>query len=275
MPRRVYRVFAEGEIVFLRKARNYNKHDVQALIATGEICPKATGHPVVVLRRLDSEKYVVSVVSSHANEGYRDAIPPWRRGCYRGRPGTYFRAFVGTQRPSTQHDLLHLQGDKIMPKVSWMYVRDAYEVTPSTLCPWDGPKEGMGLLFPASRENRRLILEVLQLTEESLRSLQVHIAQECPRYRPAWDFSAPAIASQCSKPEAPAKLERHWRNRSPTATTRPIGTAGCSASPAASPTVLSTTATAAAACNNPIAVTPQATSKDCRHPGPTPVPVRV
>jgi len=144
------RDWRDGEIAFLIPAEHFYDEDYHALIDTRQVVRKATGHPVIVLKRLPNGNCVVTTVSAYSNSR-GTAIPPWQQWVHRTESPRHFRAFVGSARPNTQHDFLRLQGDRIMPKVSWVHINRVFEVTATTL-----------VTFNKTRG-------ILRLAEESLR----------------------------------------------------------------------------------------------------------
>ncbi|KAK4144548.1 uncharacterized protein C8A04DRAFT_27735 [Dichotomopilus funicola] len=184
----------EGDIAFLTQSENMSSKDFEELISrqgnkgnrAGYIPWRATGHPVIVLKRLseDSTHVLITPVSAYSWErnGRR---PPWCQRQHQSKRQVDFRSFVGTERADDTRPFLRLQPGQTMPKnnSSWVYIQSVWAVPITALC-----------VFTGSRT-------VLTVHPESLEDLRQHMAAECT----SWDDGLRRLAAAAPAP-APAPV---------------------------------------------------------------------
>lgn len=122
----------EGDIAFLKQSRTFSDEDYSALIQSGHLQDKATGHPVIVLRRPSprSTHMLVTTVSAFSSDEANNWLAPWEQEVHHWKHRLDFRSFEGTERSSREHAALQLEGARSMPKPrgSWVYIQNVYLV---------------------------------------------------------------------------------------------------------------------------------------------------
>ncbi|KAK4234913.1 hypothetical protein C8A03DRAFT_37278 [Achaetomium macrosporum] len=161
----------EGDILFLRRWDEFLPRDYDALVRPAPGCQKgripkrATGHPVIVLRRQSKQSthVLVTTVSSYGSGPGNGFAPPWERGCNRRKDKADFRAFDGAERPCDEYPPLRLRDGRQFPKsrTCWVYVQSAL-VVPFSVLGWF-----------------KLSPEPLRMERSSLMDLRRHMAKRC------------------------------------------------------------------------------------------------
>ncbi|KAK3378722.1 hypothetical protein B0T24DRAFT_568271 [Lasiosphaeria ovina] len=205
----------EGDVAFLLPASSFSAEDHNNLIAGGYMAEKATGHPVIILKRISGQSthVLVTPVSAYSSGDFNNFLPPWRQIYHSRKNPRDFRSFDGCERSNRDYPPLFLEGGMAMPKpqASWVNIQSV----------WSVPLTVIGR-FHKSRDH-------LRVRHDSLDSLRAHMAQRCALWcesnrrlvaaepRPAHPFSplptltatapvtqaAPAIRAA---PAAPATL---------------------------------------------------------------------
>ena len=172
-----YHHWQEGEIAFLQPASAFSDKDYADLITPkpghrlGQIPSKATGHPVIILKRLSaaSAHVLVTPVSAYSSGPDNNFLPPWRQHYHRRKDPNDFRSFLGCERYSTDRPSLYLADGRSMPKprASWLNIQSAFVVPLNVIS-----------TFTKSRH-------LLRVQQESLDELRSHMAAKCHQWNEA------------------------------------------------------------------------------------------
>ncbi|KAK3319008.1 hypothetical protein B0H66DRAFT_533511 [Apodospora peruviana] len=237
----------EGEIAFLKPYDQFNQEDLETLIQPcegkkyGYLPPKATGHPVIILRRLSetSTHVLVVPVSAYRSDASNNFLPPWKQRFHECKRPEDFRAFGTCERPNNQYPPLFLENNLQMPKprASWVWVQSGW-VVPLTVIGY----------FDKSNE-------ILRMRANSLADLRAHMRAKCKRWKECeWKLEDHERVATGVGPTPPTE-KANWRpNGQPqpkptTTTTKSISWTQRAASPGgAAPTATSTWQTPAASC---------------------------
>ncbi|KAK0715532.1 hypothetical protein B0H67DRAFT_464162, partial [Lasiosphaeris hirsuta] len=175
----------EGDIAFLLSSDVFTSEEQKQLLTPkpgykyGYVPPLATGHPVIVLKRLspESQYILVTPISAYSWGKENKFDPPWEQLAHRWKAPSDFRSFFPCQRYQganasdggipRAHEYLYLEGNKRMPKrnASWLHIQSVY-VVPLTV---------MGH-FTKSRE-------LLRVDKESFNTLREHMAKDCKAWK--------------------------------------------------------------------------------------------
>ncbi|EAQ87563.1 hypothetical protein CHGG_04182 [Chaetomium globosum CBS 148.51] len=163
----------EGDIAFLRPSKTFSPEELRTLIhrtpefPRGYIPVRATGHPVIILRRLSqgSTHVLVTTVSAHNSGPENGYLAPWKQACHRHEALANFRSFEGSQRATAEFPPLFLRPGQEMrkPRTSWVHIQSAWVVPVSVLGHFSGVKGA----------------HVVTMTTESLDNLRAHMAARC------------------------------------------------------------------------------------------------
>ncbi|AEO66374.1 uncharacterized protein THITE_33314, partial [Thermothielavioides terrestris NRRL 8126] len=158
----------EGDIAYLHRADEFSPADYDYLIRPppkrrmGYIPELATGHPVIIIRRV-ADQLLVAPISKLGASPDNDYLAPWKRPWHRKKDPEDFRAFEGSERPSNRRPPLSLVPGQALPhpRASWVYVQSAWVVPLSVL----------------GRFTR--VAGVLRVDPASLRDLRAHMEARC------------------------------------------------------------------------------------------------
>lgn len=167
-PRPSSHQWRERDIAFLKPSTCFCLEDYNALIkpaaawgGRGYMPEGATGHPVIILRRVGNH-VLVTPVSAYSSGDYNNNLAPWNQKFHRRKCRYDFRSFDGTELASNDHPALFLErGSMPKPKVSWVYIQSVWVVPVSVITH-----------FTKSRQ-------LLRLRQDSLASLCRHMAERC------------------------------------------------------------------------------------------------
>ncbi|KAK0702070.1 hypothetical protein B0T26DRAFT_866153 [Lasiosphaeria miniovina] len=155
----------EGDVAFLLPASSFSAEDHNNLIAGGYMAEKATGHPVIILKRISGQSthILVTPVSAYSSGDFNNFLPPWRQICHSRKKPRDFRSFDGCERSNSDYPPLFLEGGMSMPKpqASWVNIQSV----------WSVPLTVIGR-FHKSRDH-------LRVRHASLDSLRAHMARRC------------------------------------------------------------------------------------------------
>ncbi|KAK4233997.1 hypothetical protein C8A03DRAFT_19029 [Achaetomium macrosporum] len=167
----------EGDIAFLMPSAEFSSADYDALIRPspgaqyGYVPPKATGHPVISVRRLSerSTHVLITPVSAYSSGPANDYLAPWKQVYHSRKNPRDFRAFHGSERPSDEFPPLFLEKGAAIPKprTSWVHIQSLW-VVPLTVLK----------RFTKSRQ-------LLRVRADSLDDLRRHMARGCKSWRKA------------------------------------------------------------------------------------------
>lgn len=130
----------EGDIAFLLPAGQYSPSDRLALLkghGKGHLDEKATGHPIIILRRLSekSDHVLATTVSAYSSGPGNNFLAPWKQTYHRSKNPLDFFSFEGSERVNNKIPALHLEGGSwAKPKTSWVYSQSIFVVPVSVLC---------------------------------------------------------------------------------------------------------------------------------------------
>ncbi|KAK4466300.1 hypothetical protein QBC42DRAFT_144832, partial [Cladorrhinum samala] len=177
----------EGDIAFLRPYDEYTPLETKELIEPtqghryGHMPVHATGHPVIILRRLSrhSSHVLVSTVSAYGSGSLTSGsyVAPWNNPRQRKHTANSFRSFEGCEiyrgpdaldRPALR---LRHGGHLPKPETSWVNVQNAYVVPISVLSVFTKPRRGRSIVL-------------LQMEQQSLQDLRSDMEQRCTRWAP-------------------------------------------------------------------------------------------
>ncbi|RYO98799.1 hypothetical protein DL764_006987 [Monosporascus ibericus] len=126
----------EGEIAYLKPASEFKAQDYESCIQSKEVDERATGHPVIILKRHSpaATHVIVTPVTAFSSGPENDFLPPWKQRYHASKAHDDFRAFLGCARPTDKRAHLLLEAASMpKPKTSWVYVQSVYLVPVSTL----------------------------------------------------------------------------------------------------------------------------------------------
>lgn len=130
----------DGEIAYLKSCEYFHPNDHQDLISSGYLHPKATSHPVIILKA-GAGRAIVTTVTAFNSGPQNNFLPPWRMLAHRGKRLDDFHAFIGTELPPNSpnaHLKLSDSGAKMnKPKASWVYIQQFFTVPYTVLLRWD------------------------------------------------------------------------------------------------------------------------------------------
>lgn len=134
------RTWQDGEIAFLKSSEYFLPKDYQDLIASGHLHPKATGHPVIILKA-GPGRAIVTTVTAFNSGPENNFLPPWRKRAHQEKHLDDYHAFIGTKLPPNSpnaHLKLSDSGAKMnKPRASWVYIKHLFTVPYTVLLRWD------------------------------------------------------------------------------------------------------------------------------------------
>ncbi|KAK1755579.1 hypothetical protein QBC47DRAFT_300208, partial [Echria macrotheca] len=193
------------DIAWLDKATNFGAAERQELLDAapgfprGYLPERATGHPVIVLKRLSgaSTHVAITTVSAYSSGPANNNLAPWKQRCHRSKKAFDFRSFAGSES-STNRPLLHLgKGLWGKPQTSWVYIQSVYVVPLSVLSPYH-------------RSNVHL-----QMAPASLNDLCAHIERDCRTWGDVMARLQRHEPASCTTPTLPTPFSRSSSGNSP------------------------------------------------------------
>lgn len=134
-------VWEDRDIAYLKHSDQFSDEDKKALLEPergnkhGYLPAKATGHPVIILRRISNKSthVLITAISSYSACEGNNFLPPWKQEHHRWKKPKDFRALEGSELPLDSQRWVYLEKGERMPKngghTSWI----RYVLSPSTL----------------------------------------------------------------------------------------------------------------------------------------------
>ncbi|KAL2018234.1 hypothetical protein VTK56DRAFT_1141 [Thermocarpiscus australiensis] len=204
----------EGDIAFLRPSGEFSSSDYDALIRSRYIPAKATGHPVIILRRLSehSTHVLITPVSAYSSGPFNHYLPPWKQVHHAPKHPRDFRGFHGSELPNDEFPALFLEEGQSMPKprTSWLYIQSLWVVPLSVIT-----------RFTKSRE-------LLRVRADSLDDLRRDMARRCK----SWDKGVRDLSTaEPRRPESGVPARGSWNPAGQAWSTDPVRAAAPTAKP--------------------------------------------
>lgn len=192
----------DGDVAFLKWSDQFNEEEKRGLLDSGQLHPRSTGHPVIILYRSgDAKHYIVTTVSAYSSGEMNGFLPPWEQAAHGRKFKDDFRAFEGSARPNNKFKCLRLKDSQQWPKprTSWVFVKRPYLVPASAL-----------IIYTKARSR-------LSMTPESLEDLRQHMGHRSGIRQLKMELDKKSLGRSHQKPDKNKssvendRLKQPWR----------------------------------------------------------------